>query len=47
MKKKVIIENKKDISGKPIGPKEGIEINGKQIVIKEYNTNVDDYGRNL
>ena len=45
--KKVIIENKKDISGKPIGPKEGIEINGKQIVIKEYNTNVDDYGRNL
>lgn len=45
--KKVIIENKKDISGKPIGPKEGIEINGKQIVIKEYNTNVDDYGKNL
>lgn len=45
--KKVIIESKKDIFGTTIGPEEGVEINGKQIVIKEYNTNVDDYGKNL
>lgn len=45
--KKVIVEGKKDIFGTTIGPEEGVEINGKQVVIKEYNTNVDDYGKNL